>query len=144
MKNLVLILITIFCFASCNKEDINLMGASWVGTWYVKQVLLDGTLQKPINTSSLSQREFIEITIPEGDTGIIGGATFKNGISFEFKLSADNMVEFACCGGSRAGEDEYGFAFKEQINQTSYYSIENDTMYFNDINDDIIILFTKP
>lgn len=120
------------------------MEVSWVGKWYVKQVLLDGTLQKPINTSSLSQLEFIEIDIPEGDSGRISGYTFRNGFGFDFKLSANNMVNFGPVGGTRAGEDEYGVAFKEQIDQTNSFKLKNDTMYFNDINNDILILFTKP
>jgi len=144
MNKWILFLTVLLCFASCNKEEIQAEQSSWVGTWLVKSVVLNDTLQEIPVLPQGAYWNYITLMIPEGDSGIVTGNTFKNGIGFDFNLVSNNKVEFGDIGGTRAGEDEWGLAFNDNIRKTTSYEVEKDSLYFKGIDSNLLVIFTKP
>jgi hypothetical protein len=144
MKNLTLLFTIFLCFASCNKEETRPEQLSWVGNWIATTVLRDGTLTEiPTTIDGISPR-YITIIIEEGDNGYLRGESFRNGFGMEFWLSPNNMVEFGPADGTRVQEEEWGSAVRRNIAKTKSYEAHKENMYFKDIDNNILLLFTKP
>ncbi len=144
MKNLVLTLIAVFCLIACEKEERQAEQFSWVGEWNATNIVINDTLQTIPIFQQGTILKYISITIPEGDSGEIEGKTFKNGMGFDFKLMMENQIEFEFYGGTKREEDKWGTAFSEIILDTKSFQVDAVNLSFYDINNKLIILFTKP
>jgi hypothetical protein len=144
MNNLTLLFTIILCFASCNKEETPPEQLSWAGDWIATTVLRDGTLTEIPTTINGFSPLYISVIIEEGDNGFLGGSTFQNFFGIEFWLSPNNRVEFGTIEGTRAQEEEWGSAVLGNILKTKSYEVEKEKLYFKDIDDNTLLLLTKP
>lgn len=144
MNHLILLFTVILCMTSCNQEDISSDEQSWVGKWNATNMLQDDTLREIPILPPGALGEYINITIPDGDSGTIVGYTFRNSIGFDFELYPNQEVAFDSYGGSRAVEDKWGITFFENIIATKSFKVENEKLFFYDDNTETLISFTKP
>ena len=74
----------------------------------------------------------IIVTIPEVDSGAIGGHTFFNRGGWPFEKFENNEVAFGPFGGTRNGEDIFGVTLSLKIRSIVRYSLNNDELIFSD------------
>ena len=92
MNQLILVFTIILCMTACNPEEMVPKEESWVGDWNATTILQNDTLRDIPISPPRSYREYVNITIPDGDSGTISGYTFRNRMGFDFELYANQKV----------------------------------------------------
>jgi len=118
----------------CEKSDMvePIEDESWAGTWYFTKMRVDDSLMNVTPPEYNTIWDSMIFTIPEADSGAIGGHTFKNTGGWSFEKFQNNEVAFGPFGGTRRGEDIFGMTLSLKIRSIVMYSLNNDELIFSD------------
>ncbi|QHT67753.1 META domain-containing protein [Rhodocytophaga rosea] len=121
MKSFYLIIVMVWVFFSCTREEnLSTLSGTWKLTAY--QQIETGA----IDTEPSNLERSIEIQFSDnGSTGTISGHTVTNQISGKYALQAGNQINVESFGGTKVAEPAWGNRFWTAIYQAGIYQVNS-------------------
>ena len=109
--------------------------------WKVKSLNLSGELANITSPPKIAHYPDMSIQIPDTVKGCIISNTFRNEIWADFEIKGNEQINFKNYESTLDGEDDWGIAFKNNLQNTVKFNISNNELVFKDSLDKPVIIF---
>ena len=109
--------------------------------WKVKSLNLSGELANITSPPKIARYPDMSIQIPDTVKGCIISNTFRNEIWADFEIKGNEQINFKNYESTLDGEDDWGLAFKNNLQNTVKFNISNNELIFKDSLDKPVIIF---